>query len=52
MSLLSKLLTIGVNLPSADVEAAPGGLAWRLPKQNVVEELRCAYQQQLVTTTW
>ena len=32
MPLLSKLLTSGVNLPSADVEAAPGGLAWRLPE--------------------
>ena len=52
MPLLSKLLTIGVNLPSADVEAAPGGFAWRLPEQNIVEELVCAYQQQLVTIKW
>ena len=49
MSLLSKLLTIGVNLPSADVEAAPRGLAWWLPEQNIVEEFVCAYQHKLVT---
>ena len=52
MLLLSKLLTTGVNLPSADVEAAPGGLLWWLPKQNIVEKLICAYQQQLVTINW
>ena len=52
MPYVSKLLTTGVNLPSADIEAVPGGLPQRLPKQNIIEEVICEYQQQLVTIKW
>ena len=52
MLVLSQLLTTGVNLPSADIEAVPGGLPRRLPEQNIIEEVICEYQQQLVTIKW
>ena len=52
MRVLSQLLTTGVNLPSADIEAVPGGLPRRLPEQNIIEEVICEYQQQLVTIKW
>ena len=52
MLVLSQLWTTKVNLPSIDVGAADRGLPRRCPKQNIVEELMVACQQQLVTKQW
>ena len=52
MLVLIPLWTSGVNLPSIDDDAAREGLPWRLPEQNIVEELIFACQQQSVTKEW
>ena len=52
MLVLSQLLTTGVKLLSADIEAVLGGLPRQLLEQNIIEEVICEYQQQLVTIKW